>query len=96
MGTQGQENCEFGPEYRDGTGIVYGMRWAEAHPHLDLTHARWLDLRDAATASQTQAGWRAAMTSAEQAWFDAQTSAVQAGIFAMAKYAKTKGVYSTP
>ena len=84
MGTQGTENCEFGPEYRTGTGIVYGLRWAQAHPHYDLSHTRWKALRDLATASQTLSGWRAQMTSAEGAWFDAQPAAAQAGIFAMA------------
>ena len=95
MGTQGTENCEFGPEHRDGTGIVYGMRWAEGHPHFDLSHTRWKALRDLATVAQTVSGWRAEMTTAEQTWWDAQTDKARSGILAMAKHALAKGAYSS-
>jgi len=94
MGTQGQENASVGPEYRYSVGERWGLRWAVAHPFVDLGKPRTLELIDAATSGQTLSGWRATMTQAEQAWWDAQPAHAQEAMLGAAKAARQAGWYT--
>jgi hypothetical protein len=101
VGTGADEDSQVGPEWRTGHGEKWGLRWSRAaggglgaaHAYLDLGRVRTLELIADATANQTPAGWRAVMTTGEQAWWDAQPSSARGGMLDAAKAARAGGYY---
>lgn len=99
MGTGADDDSQVGPEWRTGTGEVWGLRWScaaggglgAAHTYLDLSETRTKELIDLSTA--TIADWRDDMTQAERTWWDAQPVSARGGMFEAAKRARTQGYY---